>query len=312
VKATAGAGSLAAAIALSYSYEVHAQTIADGHLLAAHELRTGLSYAHDSWDEYWEGARKRVNGNIGTVTTRTASCNAAYGLTDKLNLFAIVPYVRTHASQGVLHDMEGFQDLTLAAKLQVLDKPFTATGSLRAFGVVGGAVPLSDYTPDFMPLSLGSASERIFGRLTAHFAATRGWFVTGTTAYTWRDNVRLDRSSYFTQSRLFLTNEVDLPNVFDYALTTGYSNASLMASLSWSEQRTRGGGDIRRQDMPFVSNDMDFSRVSVGLEYALPALPNLRLQLGYAYTLDGRNVGQASTATMGATYRFDFDGGSER
>lgn len=312
MKATAGACWLAAAIALSYSYEVHAQTIEDGHPLAEHELRTGLSYAHDGWDEYWEGARKRINGNIGTVTTRTASFSAAYGLTDKLDLFAIVPYVWTHASQGVLHDMEGFQDFTVAAKLQMLEKPLTTTGSLRAFAVVAGATPLSDYTPDFMPLSIGSASGRISGRLTAHFAATRGWFVTGSTAYTWRDNVRLDRSSYFTQDRLFLTNEVDLPNVLDYALTAGYSNASLMTSLSWSEQRTRGGGDIRRQDMPFVSNDMDSSRVSAALEYALPTLPNLRLQLGYAYTLDGRNVGQASTATMGASYRFDFDGGSDR
>ncbi len=82
----------------------------------------------------------------------------------------------------------------------------------------------------------------------------------------------------------------------------------MMASLSWSEQRTRGGGDIRRQDMPFVSNRIDFSRVGVALEYGLPALPDLRLQLGYAYTLDGNNVGQAATATMGVTYRFDFDG----
>jgi hypothetical protein len=311
VKATANAGWVAL-VAVSCSYAAHAQTIEDGHLLIRHELRTGLTYSHDSWDEYWEGTRQRINGNIGTVTTRTATWNAAFGVTDRLDLFAIVPYVWTHASQGVLHDMEGFQDLTLAAKLQVLHKPFTNSGSLQAFAVIAAAVPLSDYTPDFMPLSIGSASQQLSGRLTAHFAATRGWFVTGSTAYTWRDNVRLDRSSYFTQDRLFLTNEVDLPNVFDYAFTAGYEHASLMASLSWSEQLTRGGGDIRRQDMPFVSNDMDFSRVVAALEYGLPPLPNLRLQLAYAYTLNGRNVGQASTATIGATYRFAFSGESGR
>ena len=214
----------------------------------------------------------------------------------------------THASQGVLHDMEGFQDLTVAGKLRVLETPLTASGSLRAFAVVAAALPLSDYTPDFMPLSIGSASRRVSGRLTAHFAPIRGWFVTGSAAYTWRDNVRLDRSSYFTEDRLFLTNEVDLPNVLDYALTGGYSTGSLMASLSWSAQRTRGGGDIRRQDMPFVSNRIDFSRVGAALEYGLPALPDLRLQLGYAYAFDGSNVGQAATATIGVSYSFDFDG----
>jgi hypothetical protein len=311
VRTTARAASLLATV-LSYSCELHAQTIEDGLALGARELRTGLSYSYESWDEYWEGARKRSNGNIGTVSTRTASWNAGYGLTDRLDVFAIVPYVWTHASQGVLHDMEGFQDLTLAGKIQLLHKPIATTGSLRAYAVLAGAVPLTDYTPDFMPLSIGSASRRISERLTAHFEATRGWFVTGSTAYTWRDNVRLDRSSYFTQDRLFLTNEVDLPNVLDYALTAGYSRGSLMVTLSWSEQQTRGGGDIRRQDMPFVSNRMDFSRVSAALEYGLPALPDLRLQLGYAYTPDGRNVGRATTATMGMSYRFDFARRSER
>ena len=34
------------------------------------ELLTGSVYSHDSWDEYWEGALKRTNGNIGRITTQ--------------------------------------------------------------------------------------------------------------------------------------------------------------------------------------------------------------------------------------------------
>ena len=81
----------------------------------------------------------------------------------------------------------------------------------------------------------------------------------------------------------------------------------MMASLSWSEQRTRAAGiSVVGHAVRLESNRL--LCVGVALEYGLPALPDLRLQLGYAYTLDGNNVGQAATATMGVTYRFDFDG----
>ena len=35
-----------------------------------------------------------------------------------------------------------------------------------------------------------------------------------------------------------------------------------------------------------------------------PKLPSLAFQFAYAYTLDGRNVGQATTITTGLLYRF--------
>src|SRR5581483_3044163 len=197
---------LAAACLMGHSAVLRAQTIEDGYMLARHELRTAILYSHDSWDQYWEGARKRSNDNIGTLTTQTAAWTANYGVTDRLNVLTIVPYVSTHASKGVLTGMEGFQDLTVAAKYRLLEKSFTSYGTLRAMAALSGAVPLSRYTPDFQPLSIGTASKRVAGRTTLHFQAERGWLLDASAAYTWRDNVSLDRSSYFTDGRLFLTN----------------------------------------------------------------------------------------------------------
>lgn len=55
----------------------------------------------------------------------------------------MVPYVWTSASQGVLHGIQGFQDITLAAKYNVLEKPSTANhGSLRAIAVVSEEITL--------------------------------------------------------------------------------------------------------------------------------------------------------------------------
>jgi hypothetical protein len=120
--------------------------------------------------------------------------------------------------------------------------------------------------------------------------------------------VTLDRPFYFTDGQLFMTDEVDMPGVFDYVVSAGYLKRGLMATFSLSQQRTNGGGDIRRQDMPFVSNRMNFTRVGGMVMYPLPKLRPLAFQFSFAHTLDGRNVGQATTLTTGLAYTFRFFG----
>lgn len=281
-----------------------AQTIDDGIMLEKGGLLAGGVFTHDRWDEYWEGTLRRNNGNIGTLTTNTNVWVANYGLTRKLNIIGTVPHVWTSASRGVLHDASGFQDLTLAAKYSFFDRAATRIGSVRAIAVVSAGIPMSDYTPDFYPLSIGSQSKRLTGRGTLHVQTAAGWFVSGSGAYTMRSSVTLDRPYYFTENQLFLTDEVDMPNVFDYVANAGFMKRRLMAAFMFSQQRTLGGGDIRRQDMPFVSNRMNFSRVGGQVMAPVPYLENLVVQLGYAYTIDGRNVGQSSTVTAGLLFQF--------
>jgi hypothetical protein len=289
---------------------VDAQTADDGIMIGKGTIFFGDHYSHDSWDHYWEGSLERTNGNIGTVTTQTNTWFANYGVTDRLNVIANVPYVWTRASQGVLHGMSGFQDVTLIAKYNALETPFTHVGSLRAIGVMAGGVPLTNYTPDLLPLSIGLASKRLSGRVTLHFQSNPGWFATGTTAYTWRGKVTLDRPYYYTDGQLFLTNKVTMPQVLDYTVSGGYLKRGLMATVSFSQQHTEGGGDIRRQDIPFVSNRMNFSKVGAMVMYPLPKLRPLAVEVAYGYTLDGRNVGKATTVTTGLNYRFSLHGSS--
>src|SRR5690349_21544714 len=87
-----------------------AQTIDDGLMVGRKTLFSGVLYTHDSWDHYWEGALNRVNGNLGTITTQTTQYTATYGVLDRLNLLATVPYTWTDASQGVLSGMSGWHD----------------------------------------------------------------------------------------------------------------------------------------------------------------------------------------------------------
>jgi hypothetical protein len=283
-----------------------AQTIDDHLMMPRKQLCTGFVYMHDSWDRYWEGPLERGNGNIGTLTTQSVSWMGTYGVTDRLNVIAMVPWVTTGASAGTASGMDGVQDLTAAVKWNALDTPLTGVGNLQAFLVATGSVPLGDYTPDFLPMSIGLHSNRASGRLSLNFQAKQGWFVEGTGAYTWRDTVTLDRSAYFTDDRLFLTDQVAMPDVIDYTFRAGYWKHGLYAPVSFTQVITLGGSDIRRQDMPFVSNRMNSSRLDALAMYYLKKPRNVVVRLGASYAISGRNVGQSTTLLAGLLYTFKF------
>ena len=285
---------------------LRSQTIEDGLMMPKRNFCTGFLYVHDSWDQYWEGTLKRGNGNIGTITTQTITWAGNYGVTDRLNVIAMVPYVKTKASQGVLHGMSGFQDMTVAVKYKVLDTAFTSRGSFRTILAASAGAPLTDYTPDFLPLSIGLASNRLSGRMTFMFHAKQGWFIHASGAYSGRGKVTLDRPSYYTDGQLFISDQVAMPDVFDYTVSAGYLRERMHFPISFSQQITRGGGDIRRQDMPFVSNRMNVQKVEALAMYYLPTPKKLAVRLAANYTLDGRNVGQSTTITAGLFYIFDF------
>src|SRR5438874_4977960 len=135
-----------------------AQMPDDGLMLPRRAATAGVVYSLDSWDQYWEGGLKRANGNIGTLTAQSVTGIAGYGVTDRLSVIAMLPYVSTHTSAGTLRGLSGVQDLTVAAKYRLLTADFIGRGALRAFVAAAASLPASNYTPDYLPLSIGSAS----------------------------------------------------------------------------------------------------------------------------------------------------------
>lgn len=271
-------------------------------MLAGRSLAAAVMHSSDRWDHYWEGTLRRTNDNIGTLLTRTTSVVVGYGVTNRLTIVGMLPYVTTRASQGTLRSLSGVQDFQAAIKYRLLNMSVGDRVAFRTMVVAGGAAPASDYTPDFLPLSIGLASRRFTSRLTVAAEDASGLFLDITAGHTWRGNVRLDRSSYYTNGQLYLTNEVQMPRVADYAVTAGMQTGRLCLPITLSSQHTLGGGDIRRQDMPFVSNRMDFTRIDGAIMYGITKPRDLMLQLGLGHTLTGRNVGQSTTFTTGLRY----------
>jgi hypothetical protein len=282
---------------------LRAQTVDDGIMLGRGELQAGSVYAYDTWDEYWEGTLKRRNGNIGRITTQTNVFTANYALRNRVNVIANVPYVWTRASQGVLHGSRGIQDLGITVKWKPVEKEATRAGTLRAVIAVSGGLPLTDYNVELLPLSIGLHSRRLAGRGTLHLQSARGWFTAASAAYAIRGHVKLDRPYFFTDGEFTMSDHVDMPNNADYMLSGGYMRTGLMLAAFYGHQNTLGGGDIRKQDMPFVSNRMNMQRVGGMSIIPVPRAPNFAVQLGVAHTLHGRNVGQGTTVTTGLLYR---------
>lgn len=282
-----------------------AQTPNDGVMMKKGALCTGFMYMNDQWTKYWEGTLNRDNQNIGTLTTQSFMWYGVYGITDKINVISSVPYVKTSASGGTLHGQEGIQDLTIAGKYRILAQEF-GPGKLSLFGVGTFSTPLTNYTADFFPLSLGTSSTNAGLRLTATYRMEQGWFLNFSNGYTWRSNVKLDRPSYFTDNTFYMTDEVQLPSVYDFNVDAGYRKGPWYTAISYLQQNTMGGGDIRRQDMPFVSNQMNFGKLGAMVMYYIPQVKNLAVRGQYTYTVTGRNVGQSSAYLFGVLYTFNF------
>ena len=286
---------------------LYAQTLDDGIMISKLKLCTGVFYSYDYWNHYWEGSLNRTNGNIGTITTRTVEYIGNYGVTDHLDVLYTVPYVYTSASEGVLHRQAGFQDLSLGLKLKAVSVPVRSAGAVRAFAVLSGTLPMTNYTPDDQPLSIGTHSKTLSGRATLNYLGRNGLYLNGGAAYTFRNNVTLDRSTYFTNNQFYFSNQVAMPNQFDYTASAGYRKNDTTLTANYSEQQTRGGGDIRPQDIGFVSNRVNYKKIGATLTYPLPRVRAMQFWMIYNNTFEGRNVGQANTFTTGFLYTFDFN-----
>ena len=255
-----------------------------------------LIYGNASWTNYWENQLFRDNKNIGRLTTESVSAMLAYGITKKLNVIAVVPYVRTNASKGNLMGQKGLQDASLWFKA----KGYSAHG-LTLHGVVGLSVPVSNYVPDFMPMSIGIGSKALITRGMISYDMPYHLYLNSSIAYQMRSNVRADRDGYLSGSRFYNTSDVAVPDAFDAAMRVGYLKKDNQLEVFVEHFSCVGGDHIRRNDMPFMTNDMTMTSVGVYGKFQPKALG---VNAKVAYVVDGRNVGQTLSLSVGVLYQF--------
>lgn len=294
----------ALAACLLLVFEVaQAQTDMDAIMMGQRQLCIGPMFSHSSWTNYWEGTLKRDNANLGKVSTRMYALMGAYGVTDNLNLLFGVPYVRTKASAGTLTGQRGVQDLSFYAKWMPVEKDL-GKGTFSLYTIGGVSFPLGNYTPDLLPVSIGLRSKTASLRLMLDYQLG-DFFVTGSYTQVFRDNITLDRNSYFT-THLIQSSEVEMPDASNLQFRAGYRSAKLIAEAVLNRWTTLGGFDITRNNMPFPSNRMNATTLGVNFKYVVTADHALSLIGGYNRAISGRNMGQASTFNAGVFYIIEF------
>jgi len=288
---------------LLISTGLSAQTDIDGIMMQKHFFCIGPTIGKSSWKNYWEGTFKRDNANLGTVSATTAMIMGNYGITDKLNVLFGLPYIKTKASAGNLKGQKGLQDLSLFVKWVAKEKKL-GKGNLKAILIGGYSTPASHYYIDLMPTAIGMHSKVGHIRVMADYEMG-DWFATLSGTYMLRSNVNLDRNTYYT-TEMHYTSEVKMPNANDVNFRIGYRSSTWIVEAIADKFTTLGGFDITKNNMPFVSNDMDATRLGIHVKYDTDFVNGLSFVADANTTVAGRNVGQSSSFSGGVFYILDF------
>ena len=227
-----------------------------------------------------------------------------YGISNKLNVLFSVPYLETKASEGTMEGQKGLQDLSLTVKYMPIEKTIgKTTYSIYALGSF--SIPTTNYTADYLPLSLGLQSKTAALRIMGD-VQVGNFFTTLSGAYIKRANINIDRNSYLTDE-VHYTNQVDMPDAINLNLRLGFRSSRLIAEAIIDNWTTQSGGfDITKNNMPFPSNTMNALKLGLNTKYTFKKIPELAIIGGYNFVIEGRNVGDSTTIYGGLFYVINF------
>jgi hypothetical protein len=280
-----------------------AQTDIDGLMMEKNFFCIGPTASYSSWKNYWEGTNKRDNANLGTVSSTSAMIMGNYGVTNKLNLLFGLPYIKTKASAGTLKGQKGLQDLSLFVKWVAKEKQL-GKAILQGIVMGGYSTPVSNYSEDLLPLSIGLHSKTAMVRLMADYQRNN-WFATLSGSYHFRSNVHLDRNTYYT-TQMHYTSEVKMPDATYFNFRMGYRSSTWIVEAIADKFTTLGGFDITKNNVPFVSNEMNATKIGIHLKYETDFVNGLSFVADASTTVAGRNIGQSTGFGGGVFYILDF------
>ncbi|MFZ6052439.1 hypothetical protein [Halocola ammonii] len=255
---------------LTLSTSIFSQGIIDGFMKGKGHTDISLSYSYENFNKYWGAEEISITRDI-----QSASLYVAHGITDWADVILSAPYIN---NTGV----SGFQDGVAMIRLKVAE---IQTEKIN-FGILAGtgySLPLTDYETE-SAFAIGQHAEAIPARLIFSAQHQNGWFLQLQSGYTWR----IDPT----------------PPSFPMIAKIGYASAKNYFDIWFHRQQAEGGFDYRDGfDQPFRSFGVSFSKI--GATYYRPINPWIGGFFQAAYTLDGRNVGQAIRASIGFTLRLD-------
>jgi hypothetical protein len=285
-------------------FPLKSQTEIDGLFMGKRNICGGFIYGQSQWQKYWEGDFLRTNDNIGQLKSRQMSFMANYGFTSKTNLILSTSYIQNFTTKGTLIEQKGFQDANLFLKHELWAK--NINGFLTSLVAVAGvSTPISNYVVDYLPLSIGSGARTASMRFLMDIQK-RDYFLTLSSSYIARSTITIDRNSYYTD-RLIYSNQVVLPNLWNHNIRLGYRpSPDNYVEFTGEFNNSIGGFNIRKNDMPFPSNEMDMIRIGLSGKKEIIKNKGFSAIGGLTQTVYGKNVGKSFSWYSGLVYQYEF------
>ncbi|MBN7809501.1 transporter [Algoriphagus sp. H41] len=292
---------------LALSCHAWAQSPTDELMMPHREICFLGSYEYGQFDEYWEGSTLRDNATIATVQRRTALLMAAYGLTNKLDLYVGIPYVSTNSTLpngGKFAGTSGFQDYAVGVKYQAFKKA-TEKGEFSAYASLNFSNRASDYLSDYQPYALGLGTPQLAWRAIAHQKWSNGLYIRAVGGYVWKGYTQAEREYYYNDGSYY-TAWMDVPSSWNYEAVLGkwFLANSLRVEVGYSAQRSTSGDDIRAYNAPQPTNRVNMDRVGGFAHYYFPKVKGLGILAYFSQVVDGKNAPKMTGFGVGATYQF--------
>jgi hypothetical protein len=144
------------------------------------------------------------------------------------------------------------------------------------------------------------------GRIMADYQLGN-FFTTASAAFFTRSNVTIDQNMHITPHVCIIPIEVEMPTMNNFNFRAGYRSGKGYAEAIVDIMQTNGGFDMTRNNMPFLSNQMNASRVGFGFKYNFGKVEGLSA-VGNAdvYHVAGRNMGQATSISAQVSFIFSI------
>lgn len=285
------------------SLNLSAQTPTDAIMMAKGEICWGLFYEHGTWDEYWEGEQLISNGNVGTLTRTSITPMFALGLIDGVNFMAALPYVKTSSDGGQLAGVDGFQDLSLALKANIVEKQ---VGPGKVYGLLTGefSTPVGSYLSDYAPYSIGLHTNQVTARGIIQYKLDTGPYLRASAAHLWRTYSKVERDYYYNNGSYY-SEWMDVPNAWHFEGVAGVwlLQDKLQIEANYMILNCVEGDDIRFWNPGQPTNKVEVNQLGGHVRYYLPKPAGLAVYAGYSTILEGRNMGKFSTIIGGLTFQ---------
>jgi len=237
-----------------------------------------ISVTSESYDHFWAGDTKVSDPGVGEVDTQTASIWMAYGLSNRWTLIATLPYVDTDGDGTGGFSESGIQDFAVLGAVQLAQ--FGNGGSSRLVGAVGARTPASDYEGN-LPVSIGDDTTDWLARLVYQFQ---------------------HKSFYISQQIGYDLRGGDAPDGWPLYTEIGYTHGRTTYNVFLSKLIADGGTDIGDPGFTFPSNKEEYERT--GAKAYIRINDRFGIAVSAFTTLDGRNTGDSSGASIGANFGF--------